>query len=66
MNIPKDKIMELLHSQGDADKAKQAEGELPEQVDTDNPEHQSLLSKLGIDPAALLGGGGGLGSKLGL
>ncbi len=67
MNIPKDKIMELLHSQGDSDKATQAEGELPDQVDTDNPEHKSMLDKLGIDPSKLMGGaGGGIGSKLGL
>lgn len=64
MNIPKDKIMELLHSQGDDDKAKQADDQLPDQVDTDKPEHKSILDKLGIDPSKLMGGG--IGSKLGL
>ncbi len=69
MEIPKDKILELLRERGDHDKASQAEGELPEQVD---PERDSgLLSKFGLEPAELLakfagGGLGGLGGKLGL
>jgi hypothetical protein len=66
MQIPKEQILELLRSRGDQDKANQAEGELPEQVDTD--QDAGLLEKLGINPSDLLGqfGGGDLGKKLGL
>ena len=64
MQIPKDKILELLRSRGQDDKASQAEGELPEQVDTEK--HADLLQKLGIDPGDLAGSLGGIGNKLGL
>jgi len=66
MQIPKDKILELLRSRGDQDKADQAEGELPDQVDTDRD--AGLLQKFGIDPSDLLSrfGGGDIGKKLGL
>ncbi|MFF1252524.1 hypothetical protein ACFVYC_08515 [Pseudarthrobacter sp. NPDC058329] len=64
MHIDKSQILELLRHQGENDKAAQAESELPEQVDTD--QHADLLSKLGINPAELLGKlPGGLGDKLG-
>lgn len=57
MEIPKDKILELLRSRGDDGKADQADKELPDRVDT---EHDAgLLSKLGIDPSDLLGKFGG-------
>ena len=66
MQIPKEQILEFLRSRGDQDKANQAEGELPDQVDTD--QDAGLLEKLGINPSDLLGqlGGGGIGKKLGL
>ena len=64
MQIPKDKIVELLRSRGEDDKAAQAEGELPDQLDTE--QHADLLKKLGIDPGDLAGSLGGLGDKLGL
>ena len=68
MQIPKEQILELLRSRGQDDKASQADGELPDQVDTE--QHAGILQKLGIDPGDLmgaLGGGvGGLGGKLGL
>ena len=66
MQIPKEQILELLRSRGDQDKANQAEGELPDQVDTD--QDAGLLEKFGINPSDLLGqfGGGDLGKKLGL
>jgi hypothetical protein len=66
MQIPKDKILELLRSRGDNDKASQAEGELPDQVDTE--QHADVLKKFGIDPQDLISklGGGGIGDKLGL
>jgi hypothetical protein len=52
MQIPKDKILEILHQQGDTDKANQAEQELPDHVDTD--QHADLLQKLGVNPQELL------------
>ena len=66
MQIPKDKILELLRSRGDQDQASQAEGELPDQVDTDRD--AGLLQKFGIDPSDLLSqfGGGDIGKQLGL
>ena len=71
MQIPKEQILELLRSRGEQDKAVQADGELPQQVDTE--QHAGLLQKLGIDPGDIigaLGGGsggmGGIGGKLGL
>ena len=57
MQIPKDKILELLHQQGDGDKAEQAKQELPDQVDTD--QHSDLLQKFGINPGELLSKLGG-------
>jgi len=65
MEIPKEKVLELLKSQGKGDQAGQADQELPDKVD---PERDSgLLSKFGLDPSDLLklaGGGGGLGGKI--
>ncbi|MBT2594957.1 hypothetical protein [Arthrobacter sp. ISL-72] len=64
MQIDKSQILEFLRSKGDNDKAAQAETELPDQVDTD--QHAGLLSKLGINPADLLGKlPGGFGDTLG-
>ena len=59
MEIPKDKILDLLRQKGADDKVAQAEQELPDQVDPE--QHKDLLNKLGIDPLDLLGGLGGLG-----
>jgi len=53
MQIPKDKLIELLRQRGDHDRADQAEQELPDQVDPD--QHADLLSKHGIDPNEALG-----------
>lgn len=64
MQIPKEKILELIRSRGDNDQAAQAQSELPEQVDTDND--QGMLAKFGIDPKQLMGGMGGIGGKLGI
>ena len=65
MNIDKNQILELLRSQGDGDKAQQADSELPDQVDTDRD--AGLLSKFGIDPMELIKkfGAGKLGGLLG-
>ncbi len=59
MQIPKDKILEMIKSRGDQDQAGQAQAELPEQVDTDKD--KGLLDKFGIDPSQLMGGLGKLG-----
>lgn len=57
MEIPKDKVLELIRSQGHADKAGDAEQELPDQVD---PERDSgMLAKFGLEPKDLLGKLGG-------
>jgi hypothetical protein len=64
MQIPKEKILELLRSRGEDDKAAQADGELPDQVDTE--QHADVLQRLGIDPGDLTGQLGGIGKKLGL
>jgi hypothetical protein len=53
MEIPKDKVIELLKQRGDDDKAAQAEQELPDTVD--HEEHADLLEKHGVDPKELLG-----------
>jgi hypothetical protein len=64
MEIPKDKILELLRDRGDYDKTEQADRELPEQVDPERD--KDILDRLGIDPQELTGKLGGLGDKLGL
>jgi hypothetical protein len=65
MEIPKDKILELLRQRGDDDKAQQADRELPDKVDPERD--RGILDQLGIDPQDLLGNlPGGLGDKLGL
>jgi hypothetical protein len=54
MEIPKEKIIDLLRERGADDKVAQAQQELPEQVDPEK--HKDLLDKLGVDPQDLLGG----------
>jgi hypothetical protein len=61
MELPKDKIIELLHERGDDQKADRARDELPNRVDTEK--HADLLDRLGIDLGSLPGG---IGNKLGL
>jgi hypothetical protein len=66
MQFDKSQIIDMLRSDGDDEKASQAQAELPDQVDTDT--HADLLSKLGLDPQELiakLSGGGGIGGLLG-
>ena len=65
MQIPKDRILELLRERGDQEKAHQADQELPATVDTE--QHADLLSKYGIDDGDLACKlPGGIGDKLGL
>ena len=64
MEIPKDKILELLRSRGEHDKAQQADNDLPDQVDPDRD--SGILQRLGIDPQDLMGSLGDIGGRLGL
>jgi uncharacterized protein (DUF2267 family) len=65
MQIPKDKVLELIRDRVGGDKADQAANELPDQVDPE--QHAGLLQKFGINPQDLLGGGlGDVAGKLGL
>jgi hypothetical protein len=59
VEIPKDKIIEMIKQHGKADQAGQAQQELPDQID---PERDSgLLAKFGLEPKDVLGKlGGGL------
>ncbi|MBD2308998.1 hypothetical protein H6G17_26400 [Chroococcidiopsis sp. FACHB-1243] len=62
MQIDKQQILSMLKSQlqsGGRGQADQAEQELPQQVDTDNPQHQQLLQKFGINLQDLIGRLGG-------
>lgn len=57
MQIDKQQILDLMQRQGepgDPDKTDQAREELPQQIDTDNAEHQNLLQRFGIDPQDLI------------
>ncbi len=60
MQIPKDKIIEMIKSRGDNDQAVKAQSELPDNVDTE--QDSGLLAKFGVDPKDLAGG---IGGKLG-
>jgi hypothetical protein len=57
VEIPKDKILDMLHQQGKSDQVDQAKQELPDQVD---PERDSgLLEKFGLKPEEVLSKLGG-------
>lgn len=59
MEIPKEQVLQFLQERGQTDQAAQAEGELPDQVDTE--QDAGLLSKFGVDPQELMSKfGGGL------
>lgn len=62
MQIDKSQILQLLQNRGDQEQARKADSQLPDQVDTDRPEHQNLLQQFGINPMDLakkfLGGKG--------
>lgn len=64
MEIPKEKILELLRQRGEGDKAQKADQELPDQVDPERD--KGILDQIGIDPQDLLGQLGGIGDKFGL
>lgn len=54
MKLDKQQILSYLQDNGEDQKAKDADQELPQQVDTDDPQHQNLLQKFGIDPMDLV------------
>ena len=54
MEIPKEKVLDVLREKGAEDKLEQAAAELPDQVDPE--QHRDQLEKLGVDPKDLLGG----------
>ena len=57
MEIPKDKILELIKEQGKSDQVGEADKELPDQVD---PERDSgKLEKFGLKPQDVLSKLGG-------
>ena len=57
MEIPKDKILEMIKQQGNGDQVDQADKELPDNVD---PERDSgLLEKFGVKPQDVLSKLGG-------
>ena len=62
MQIGKEQIIELLKNRGDEGTARQAEQQLPDQVDTEKD--AGLLEKLGINVQDIIGGAGGLGGLL--
>jgi hypothetical protein len=64
VEIPKDKILELLKQRGEHGKAEQADRELPDQVDPDRD--RGSLEQVGIDPKDLRGNLRGIGEKFGL
>jgi hypothetical protein len=57
MEIPKDKILDLLREQGKDDQVGQADQELPDQVDPE--QHAGLLQKFGLEPQDVLSKLGG-------
>ena len=54
MKIDKQQIMRFLQDQGETQKAREAEKELPQKVDPQKQEDANLLQTLGIDPMALV------------
>jgi hypothetical protein len=60
MEIPKDKILDMLRQDGKPDQAAQGDKELPDKVDPE--QHAGLLEKLGIRPQEVLSklSGGGI------
>jgi hypothetical protein len=65
MQIDKEQVLELLRSKGEADKAEQADRELPDRMNTDDD--VDLLSNYGLRPQEVIAklGGGPLGGLTG-
>ena len=64
MQIDKQQIISMLMQQGQSEQAQQADQQLPDQVDTDQPEHQNLLQQFGLNPMDLISKFTGGGFKL--
>jgi hypothetical protein len=65
MEIPKDKILQLIQDRQGGDQAQQADQQLPDNVDPE--QHGGLLQQFGVNPQELLSGGlGDIGKRLGL
>ena len=58
VQIPKDKILEMLQQQGKSDQVDRAKQELPDKVDPE--QHSDLLQKFGLNPQELLSKLGGV------
>lgn len=52
MQVPKERVLELLRGRGDDAEAEEADRELPDAVDTDRD--AGLLTKFGVHPPELL------------
>ena len=57
MEMPKAMIVERIRTEQGAEKANEADGELPDKVDTE--QDAALLQKYGLDPAQLTDIAGG-------
>jgi hypothetical protein len=57
MEIPKDKIIEMIKQQGKGDQVDQADKELPDNVDPERD--SSILEKFGLKPQDVLSKLGG-------
>ena len=64
MEIPKEKILDLLKQRGESDKARAGRSGAAGQGRSRS--RPGILEKIGIDPKDLAGNLGGLGEKLGL
>ena len=53
MEIPKEKVIQLLRDRGQDELADQAESHLPDPIDVD--QHAELLKQHGVEPQRLLG-----------
>ncbi|WP_377273017.1 hypothetical protein [Peterkaempfera sp. SMS 1(5)a] len=52
MQIPKNKVVEFIRSKGNEDLARQAEQQLPDQIDPQ--QHADQLQKYGVKPQELM------------
>ena len=64
MHIDRAKLVQLLHTEGDNDRAEKVESQLPEQIDTDRD--GDALETIGLDRTQLMAklAGGSLGGTL--
>lgn len=53
MQVSKQQIVDFIRHRGDADRAAEAEAELPDTLDL--PQDEDLVTKFGVDPLDLAG-----------